>query len=248
MRDASSSSRILRCIQLSAGWGHTHVISDISFDLPAGETLAVLGRNGVGKTTMISAIAGRARVKGGSIEFDGRVVSEMSAYQRAACGIGLVPQEREIFPSLSVEENLTVAARARGPQSAWSLERVYDLFPRLYERRRLGGTRLSGGEQQMLSIGRALMGNPSLLLMDEPLEGLAPIVVDVIVEALKRVRAESGAAIVLVEQHADIAMEFTDRIIVLDRGQIILDASDGKTKVAHEEIEKLVGVESVGAG
>lgn len=246
MHNPPPSNPILRCIQLSAGWGHTHVISEISFELPAGETLAVLGRNGVGKTTLISAIAGRARVKGGSIEFGGQVISEMSAYRRAAFGIGFVPQEREIFPSLSVEENLIVATRVRGSESAWSLERVYDLFPRLYERRRLGGTRLSGGEQQMLSIGRALMGNPSLLLMDEPLEGLAPIIVDVIVDALKRVRAESGAAIVLVEQHADVAMEFTDRVMVLDRGQVILDASDGKTKIAHEEIEKLVGVEAVG--
>ncbi|WP_213772258.1 ABC transporter ATP-binding protein [Bradyrhizobium sp. dw_78] len=240
---------LLSCDRLNAGWGATHVISNISFELPAGETLAILGRNGVGKTTLISAIAGRADVRSGTIKLAGQSIETLAPYVRAGLGIGFVPQEREIFPSLTVEENLTVAYRpARNGQSVWSLERIYDLFPRLKERRRLGGTKLSGGEQQMLSIGRALMGNPKLLLMDEPMEGLAPIIVELIVDSLKRIRKESGIAILLVEQHVDIAMEFTNRLIVLDRGAMIFNAADGQQAVERSFIETLVGVETMGAG
>lgn len=239
---------LLSCDKLNAGWGATHVISNISFDLPAGETLAILGRNGVGKTTLMSAIAGRADVRSGAIKLAGQSIETLPPYVRAGMGIGFVPQEREIFPSLTVEENLRVAYRpARSGDSGWSLERVYDLFPRLQERRRLGGTRLSGGEQQMLSIGRALMGNPSLLLMDEPMEGLAPIIVELIVDSLKRIRKESLITILLVEQHVDIAMEFTNRLIVLDRGAVIFNAADGQQVVEQSFVEKLVGVETIAA-
>jgi branched-chain amino acid transport system ATP-binding protein len=242
----TSGAALLSCDRLSAGWGATHVISNVSFDLPAGDALAVLGRNGVGKTTLISAIAGRANVKGGTIKLAGQSIETLPPFVRAGMGIGFVPQEREIFPSLSVEENLRVAYRpARHGETGWSLERVYDLFPRLQERRRLGGTRLSGGEQQMLSIGRALMGNPLLLLMDEPMEGLAPIIVELIVDSLKRIRKESLITIVLVEQHVDIAMEFTNRLIVLDRGAVILNAADGQHIVEQSFVEKLVGVETI---
>ena len=242
----TSDAVLLSCDRLSAGWGATHVISNVSFDLPAGDALAILGRNGVGKTTLISAIAGRANVKGGTIKLTGQSIETLPPFVRAGMGIGFVPQEREIFPSLSVEENLRVAYRpARHGETGWSLERVYDLFPRLQERRRLGGTRLSGGEQQMLSIGRALMGNPSLLLMDEPMEGLAPIIVELIVDSLKRIRKESLITIVLVEQHVDIAMEFTNRLIVLDRGAVILNAADGQNVVEQSFVEKLVGVEAI---
>ncbi|MGA7810924.1 ABC transporter ATP-binding protein [Bradyrhizobium sp.] len=237
---------LLSCDKLNAGWGATHVISNISFDLPAGGTLAILGRNGVGKTTLISAIAGRADVRGGAIRLLGQSIVTLPPHVRAGLGIGLVPQEREIFPSLTVEENLTVAYRpASAGQSGWNLERIYDLFPRLKERRRLGGTKLSGGEQQMLSIGRALMGNPRLLLMDEPMEGLAPIIVEAILDALKRIRRESGVAIVLVEQHVELAMEFTNRLIVLDRGAMIFNAADGRQVVERSFLEKLVGVEGM---
>jgi branched-chain amino acid transport system ATP-binding protein len=234
----------LACERISSGWGATQVITDISFELPPGETLAVLGRNGVGKTTLISTVAGRADIKSGIIRLAGEPIQDLPRYSRAALGIGLVPQEREIFPSLSVEENLIVAGRSRGRAvNEWTLTRVYDLFPRLRERRSIGGTKLSGGEQQMLCIGRALMGNPSVLLMDEPMEGLAPVIVDLIVAAMKRIRAESGVAILLVEQHVEIALEFTNRLLVMDRGAVIFDGSDGKQQIDHGFIESLVGVD-----
>jgi branched-chain amino acid transport system ATP-binding protein len=236
----------LACEHVSSGWGATQVINDISFELPMGETLAVLGRNGVGKTTLISTVAGRADIKRGVIRLGSEPVQNLPRYTRAARGIGLVPQEREIFPSLSVEENLVVAARSRERAAdEWTLARVFDLFPRLRERRSIGGTKLSGGEQQMLSIGRALMGNPSVLLMDEPMEGLAPVIVDLIVAAMKRIRAESGVAILLVEQHVDIALEFTHRLLVLDRGAVIFDGADGARPIDRNSIESLVGVDAL---
>jgi branched-chain amino acid transport system ATP-binding protein len=236
---------VLSCERVSSGWGATQVVTDVSFDLPVGETLAVLGRNGVGKTTLLSTIAGRADIKSGTVRLRGEPIQRLAIYARAALGIGLVPQEREIFPSLSVEENLQVAARRPGRRAdGWSLSRVYDLFPRLHERRGLGGTKLSGGEQQMLCIGRALMGNPSVLLMDEPMEGLAPVIVDLIIVAMKRIRAESGVGILLVEQHVDIALEFTDRVLVMDRGSVVLDGTDG-TSIDRSMIERAVGVDAL---
>jgi branched-chain amino acid transport system ATP-binding protein len=234
----------LICDHISSGWGATQIVNDVSFALPAGETLALLGRNGVGKTTLLSTVAGRADIRSGLIKLDGKPIQTLPRYARASRGIGFVPQEREIFPSLSVEENLTVAARNRG-HDAWTLEKVYDLFPRLKERRSVGGTKLSGGEQQMLSIGRALMGNPTVLLMDEPMEGLAPVIVDLIVAAMKRIRAESGVAILLVEQHLDIALEFTNRLMVMDRGSVIFDASDGARAIDKRAIESLIGVDAL---
>jgi branched-chain amino acid transport system ATP-binding protein len=241
-----SAAIALACEQVSSGWGATQIVTDISFALPAGETLAVLGRNGVGKTTLISTVAGRADIKSGVISLAGEPIQELPRFSRAARGLGLVPQEREIFPSLSVEENLVVAARHRGRGAGeWTLTRVYDLFPRLQERRSVGGTKLSGGEQQMLCIGRALMGNPSVLLMDEPMEGLAPVIVDLIVDAMKRIRAESGVAILLVEQHVEIALEFTNRLLVLDRGAVIFDAADGTRPIDRGFIESLVGVDAL---
>jgi branched-chain amino acid transport system ATP-binding protein len=243
---ARSAAIALACEQVSSGWGATQIVTDISFALPAGETLAVLGRNGVGKTTLISTVAGRADIKSGVINLAGEPIQELPRFSRAARGLGLVPQEREIFPSLSVEENLVVAARHRGRGAGeWTLARVYDLFPRLQERRSVGGTKLSGGEQQMLCIGRALMSNPSVLLMDEPMEGLAPVIVDLIVDAMKRIRAESGVAILLVEQHVEIALEFTNRLLVLDRGAVIFDAADGTRPIDRGFIESLVGVDAL---
>jgi branched-chain amino acid transport system ATP-binding protein len=236
----------LTCDRVSSGWGATQVVNGVSFVLPPGETLAVLGRNGVGKTTLISTVAGRADIKSGLIRLGDEEIQSLPRYSRAARGIGLVPQEREIFPSLSVEENLSVAARTRKiGADPWTLSRVYDLFPRLAERRSIGGTKLSGGEQQMLSIGRALMGNPTVLLMDEPMEGLAPVIVDLIVAAMKRIRSESGVAILLVEQHLDIALEFTNRLIVMDRGAVIFNAADGKHPIERSVIEGLIGVDGL---
>jgi len=238
------SAGALSCEMVCAGWGETQVVTDVSFVLPAGQTLAVLGRNGVGKTTLISTVAGRADIKSGTIRLAGEPIQDLPRYTRAARGLGLVPQEREIFPSLSVEENLLVADRSRGRGAdAWNLKRVFDLFPRLRERRAIGGTKLSGGEQQMLSIGRALMGNPSVLLLDEPMEGLAPVIVDLIIDAMKRIRAESGVAILLVEQHLDIALEFTDHLLVMDRGAVIFDSADGTRPIDRKFVEGLIGID-----
>src|SRR5271167_880265 len=207
--------------EVSAGYGETVVLEGISLAVSPGQTLAVLGRNGVGKTTLLATIMGHTRLHGGGIRFAGGEIGALPPYRRARLGIGFVPQEREIFPSLTVEENLTVAERP----GQWTLARVYDFFPSLAERRRNHGNQLSGGEQQMLAIGRALMGNPSLLLLDEPLEGLAPIIIDTLLAALHRLRQYDGLAIVLVEQHARLALEFAGHAIVLDRGRLVYDAA-----------------------
>jgi branched-chain amino acid transport system ATP-binding protein len=177
--------------RLRAGYGRTVVLDGVSLSLQSGATLAVLGRNGVGKTTLLSTIMGHTTLHGGTIRFRGQDITTLPAYARCRAGIGLVPQEREIFPSLTLEENLTVAQRP----GRWTLERVYDFFPRLAERRRNRGNQLSGGEQQMLAIGRALMGNPLLLLMDEPLEGLAPVIVDALLSGLDRLKRDRGAVV-----------------------------------------------------
>ena len=207
-------------LQLSgvrAGYGETIVLEDVAFTLPERGSLAVLGRNGVGKTTLLATIMGHTTFHSGKILFNGRAMNSSAVYERARAGIGYVPQDRLIFPSLSVEENLTVAARP----GRWTLERVYDLFPRLAERRSHRGNQISGGEQQMLAIGRALMGNPTLLLMDEPLEGLAPIIVEMLLKALKRLISEDSLAVVLVEQHAKLALQVTRTALVMRRGKVV---------------------------
>ena len=223
---------------VEAGYGETVVIEGISLSLPAGGTLAVLGRNGVGKTTLLATIAGHTRLRAGHIRFAGTEISTLPAYRRARLGIGLVPQEREIFPSLSVEENLAVAALP----GAWTTPRVYELFPSLAERRRNRGNQLSGGEQQMLAIGRALMGNPRLLLMDEPLEGLAPVIIDALLAALDRLKAAGELALLLVEQHARLALEFAAGAIVLDRGAIVFSGASRELLKAPQRLEALMGV------
>jgi branched-chain amino acid transport system ATP-binding protein len=202
---------------LRAGYGETVILEDVAFELPARGSLAVLGRNGVGKTTLLATIMGHTTLHSGRIVFDKEAIEHKAVYARSRAGIGYVPQEREIFPSLSVEENLTVARRA----GRWTLERVYDLFPRLADRRHHRGNQISGGEQQMLAIGRALMGNPAVLLMDEPLEGLAPIIIENLLMSLKKLLAEDSLAIVLVEQHAKVALQVTQDALVLSRGRVI---------------------------
>ena len=206
----------LQIRRLSSGYGETVVLEDVALTLPERGSLAVLGRNGVGKTTLLATIMGHTSFHSGSIAFQGNEISRLPVYERARRGIGFVPQERLIFPSLSVHENLTVAARP----GRWSVERVYDLFPRLMERRAAMGNQLSGGEQQMLAIGRALMGNPSLLLLDEPLEGLAPIIVESLLASLKALVADHSLAIILVEQHAKLALQVTQDAMVLNRGRV----------------------------
>jgi len=223
---------------VEAGYGETVVLEGISFTLPPGGTLAVLGRNGVGKTTLLATIMGHTLLRRGRISFAGSDVSTLPPYRRARLGIGLVPQEREIFPSLTVEENLLVAEQP-GP---WSIARIYDLFPALASRRKNRGNHLSGGEQQMLAIGRALIGNPLLLLMDEPLEGLAPVIVDTVLAGLARIQREDQLSLLLVEQHASLALDFAEAAIVLDRGRIVFSGPSAELVAAPERIETLMGV------
>jgi len=200
-----------------AGYGDAVVLDDVSLEIPVGESLAVLGRNGVGKSTLLLTIMGFTNLARGLILWRGDDISRLAPHARPRRGLGWVAQEREIFPSLSVDENLTVAARS----GRWNLDAVFELFPRLAERRRARGNHLSGGEQQMLAIARALMTNPRLLLLDEPLEGLAPIIVEELSGAIRRMTAEQGTTIVIVEQHADIALALTEHAIVLERGRVV---------------------------
>jgi branched-chain amino acid transport system ATP-binding protein len=223
---------------VEAGYGETVVLENVSLTVPPGGTLAVLGRNGVGKTTMLATIMGHTRLRSGRIGFSGQDVSHLPPYRRSRLGIGFVPQEREVFRSLTVAENLTVAARP----GAWTPARVYDLFPPLAARRSHSGNQLSGGEQQMLAIGRALMGNPSLLLMDEPLEGLAPVIVDSLLAALETLKRDGGLALVLIEQHARLALEFAPESIVLDRGRIVFSGPSRELLDAPERLDRLLGV------
>jgi len=229
---------------VTAGYGATVVLDRISLSVGAGTTLAVLGRNGVGKTTLLATIIGHTTHHDGGITFAGRFIEQLKPYRRARLGIGAVPQEREIFPSLTVEENLTVAARGgdTGGTDGWTLDRVYALFPNLAERRRGMGNQLSGGEQQMLAIARALMGNPTLLLLDEPLEGLAPVIVDRLLEALRLLRSEAGLTMLLTEQQARLALEFSDNAIILDRGRVVHAAPSAELLTDPERLSELIGV------
>ena len=231
-------SDLLHLRGVRAGYGATVVLEDIAFALPERSSLAVLGRNGVGKTTLLGTIMGHTTLHGGAIEYRGKEVSQLPVYERSRLGMGFVPQGRWIFPSLTVEENLTVAGRP-GP---WTLERVYDLFPGLAERRTHMGNQISGGEQQMLAIGRALMGNPALLLMDEPLEGLAPIIVDAILGVLQRLIREESLTVVLVEQSARLALEVTERVMVLNRGSIVFSGPSAELLADPARLANLIVV------
>lgn len=215
---------LLKVEKLWAGYGEAVVLEDIAFSLREGDSLALLGRNGVGKTTLLSTLMGAARHRSGTIQFAGRDLSKVPAHARARLGLGWVPQERDIFPSLSVEENLTVAAT----KGHWNLPRIYEMFPQLGEHRANMGNQLSGGEQQMLAIGRALMLNPRLLLLDEPLEGLAPLIVQALLSIVRRLTEESGMAVILVEQHARQILPLTRQALVLERGRSVY-LGDSKT-------------------
>ena len=200
-----------------AGYGDAVVLDDVSLQVPERGSLAVLGRNGVGKSTLLLTIMGYTQVTRGAIRWRGETITALPPHRRARMGLGWVAQEREIFPSLTLEENLSVAARP----GRWDLAAVYGLFPRLAERRGNKGNQLSGGEQQMLAIARALMTNPSLLLLDEPLEGLAPIIVEELVAAIRRMIADEGTAVVLIEQHAKVALSLTGDAAIMERGAIV---------------------------
>jgi branched-chain amino acid transport system ATP-binding protein len=210
------ASLALSLSRVRAGYGETVILEDVDVELPARGALAVLGRNGVGKTTLLATIMGHTTFHSGQIRFQNAEVQQKPVYERCRLGIGYVPQERMIFPSLTVHENLDVARRP----GRWTRDAVYGLFPRLKERGAAFGNQLSGGEQQMLAIGRALMGNPSLLLLDEPLEGLAPIIIESLLSALKKLVADESLAIILVEQHARIALQVTQTALVLNRGRV----------------------------
>ena len=225
--------------KVSAGYGETVVLDNVSLVLEQGGTLALLGRNGVGKSTLLATVLGHTTLHAGCISFMGVSIERLRTFRRARLGIGFVPQEREIFPSLTVEENLTVAARGGSP---WTLERVHELFPRLAERRRSMGNQLSGGEQQMLAIGRALMLNPSLLLLDEPLEGLAPVMVDRLLDALVRLRDDGGLTVVLIEQHARLALEFATQAMILDHGRIVYEGGSQPLRQDPHRLAELIGV------
>jgi len=202
--------------QVSAGYGRATVLQQVSLGLREGEAIALLGRNGVGKTTTLNTVIGLTRQQGGRILLGGQDITRLSPERRVEAGIGWVPQERGIFRSLTVEENITAVARP----GRWTLEAVYGLFPRLEERRRNFGNQLSGGEQQMLAIARALVLNPKVLLLDEPTEGLAPIIVEELLTAIRRIVRDEGMAAIVVEQHARQILAITDRAVILDRGTV----------------------------
>ena len=221
---------------LRAGYGATIVLEDIDLLVEERSTLALLGRNGVGKTSLLATVMGLTTLHAGTIHYRGRPIQALPVYDRSRLGVGYVPQAREIFPSLTIEENLLVAERP----GAWTLERVYELFPRVAQRRTHMGNQISGGEQQMLAIGRALMGNPDLLLMDEPFEGLAPTIVDTLIVAIERLISESQMTLILVEQSAKLALEMTKRAVVLNRGRAIFNGESAELLRDPDQLTRLV--------
>jgi branched-chain amino acid transport system ATP-binding protein len=224
--------------ELRAGYGPTVVLDGISLTVPAGGTLAVLGRNGVGKTTLLATLMGLTTRHQGSIRLGEQAIEGQPTHVRNELGLGYVPQEREIFPSLTVEENMAVSMRGGG----WTIDAVFDLFPGLKARRKNTGNRLSGGEQQMLAIARALVGAPKVLLLDEPLEGLAPVVIEALVDALERVQKESGLTMLLVEQKAELALSLTREAVILDRGRIVFRGASAALKADEATQARLLGV------
>ncbi|MDI1267489.1 MAG: ABC transporter ATP-binding protein [Polaromonas sp.] len=231
-------TELLRVEGLSAGYGEAVVLQGVSLSLAEGKTLALLGRNGTGKTTLINTLAGATRQHGGSITLAGKALHKMAPHERAAAGIGWVPQERNIFKSLTVHENLTAVARP----GRWTPDRVYEMFPRLGERKSNLGTQLSGGEQQMLAVGRALVLNPRLLLLDEPLEGLAPIIVEELLLAIRRVTRDEGLSAIIVEQHPQAILRISDSAVVLDRGTVVHAGTADELLDQPQLLEQLLGV------
>ncbi|MBV1701538.1 MAG: ABC transporter ATP-binding protein [Hyphomicrobiales bacterium] len=228
---------LLRLRNIRAGYGRTQIVNDISLDIQQGERLALIGRNGMGKTTLLATIMGLTQLHSGKMEWCSQSILDMPTHRRAALGLGLVPQTRDIFKSLSVEENIIAGLRGDA-----TLEEAYALFPRLKERRKNGGGQLSGGEQQMLSIARTLMGRPKLLMLDEPLEGLAPTICDMLMGVFEGLAKAGATTIILVEQHADLAVGFADRVVILDTGMIAYQGTTASIKADHTILDRLVGV------
>ncbi len=224
---------------LSAGYGPTVVLEDVSFAVPAGSRMAVLGRNGMGKTTLLASLMGMNRRYGGAILLEGDDVAALRSSERARRGLGLVPQTRDIFRSLTVEENLLVGIKDR-PRSA--IAEAYEMFPRLKERRRNLGWQLSGGEQQMLSVARTILGRPSVLLLDEPLEGLAPVICEELMAAFTRLAAGGEMTILLVEQRLESALQFAQTVLILERGTIAWQGEAETLRTDHALVERYIGV------
>jgi branched-chain amino acid transport system ATP-binding protein len=231
-------TELLALEKVTAGYGDSVVLEDVSLAMEEGDSLALLGRNGVGKTTLLITLMGLTRLHSGGIRWRGASLARVATHRRAQAGLGWVPQERYMFPSLTVEEHLTVVARP-GP---WNLKRIYDIFPRLEERRANMGNQLSGGEQQMLAIARALMTNPQLLLLDEPMEGLAPIIVQELVRVVRKLISDEGLSVIVVEQHARLALSMTRHAIVLDRGRIVHQGSSASLLEDRATLDRLVAV------
>jgi branched-chain amino acid transport system ATP-binding protein len=232
-------SEALRLTRVSAGYGETVVLEGIELALAPGESVSIIGRNGVGKSTLLATVMGHTTLHEGEIALNGQSIGQVPIHRRARRGLGYVPQEREIFPSLSVRENLEIGARP----GDWSMERLFDLFPNLRERSGHAGNHLSGGEQQMLAIARALMTNPSVLLMDEPTEGLAPVIVEALTGVLMRLRKQGGLSIVLVEQNSRVALAFSERAIVMDKGRIVYDGASARLRQDSEYLASLIAAE-----
>jgi len=224
---------------LSAGYGPTRVLEDITITVPAGRRLAVLGRNGMGKTTLLASLAGQTRRYGGRIALDGADISTAASADRARAGLGYVPQERCVFPSLTVEENLFVGLKAR-PKDA--IEEAYAMFPRLKERRSNLGNQLSGGEQQMLTTARTILGRPSVLLLDEPLEGLAPVICEELMVAFTALATSGDMTILLVEQRIQSALDFAEDVIILERGRIAWSGTPDALSKDQQTVDRLLGV------
>ena len=232
-------SEALALRAVTAGYGETHVLESVDLVLAEGESLSVIGRNGVGKSTLLETIMGHTTLHKGQITLGGRRIERERVHLRALAGLGYVPQEREICPSLSVRENLELCARP----GHWTAGRVFELFPNLKTRLDAPGTQLSGGEQQMLAVARALLTNPSVLLMDEPTEGLAPVIVQALVQVLSRLRAEGGLSIVLVEQNSRVALDFSARTVVMDKGRVVYDGASEQLRADPEYLASLVAAE-----
>ena len=231
-------AELLALEDVTAGYGASVVLEDVSLALREGDSLALLGRNGVGKTTLLTTLMGLTRVHRGRLRWRGGDLARLATYERAQAGLGWVPQERCMWPSLTIEEHLTAVARP----GRWTLRGLYDLFPRLEERQRNYGSQLSGGEQQMLAIARALIVNPHLLLLDEPMEGLAPIIVQELMKVIRNLVDESGMTVMIVEQHAKLALSLTRQALVLDRGRVVHRGASGELLADPDTLHRLVAV------